>query len=81
MIKAVFIDIDDTLLDFAPTCEAALKEGFEKFGIGPYKDGMVNTLLDVTAEMWKEIEKEEITYDYLLKERFNRVFARLKSAF
>ena len=77
MIKAVFIDIDDTLLDFAPTCKAAMKEGFEKFGIAPYRDGMVNVLLDVTAEMWKEIEKEEITYDYLLKERFNRVFARL----
>ncbi len=77
MIKAVFIDIDDTLLDFEPTCAAAMREGFEKFGIGPYNEGMVSALLDVTAEMWKQIEKEEITYEFLLKERYNRVFKRL----
>ena len=77
MIKAVFIDIDDTLLDFEPTCAAAMREGFEKFHIGPYKDEMVKALLEVTSEMWKEIEREEITFEILRRERFGRVFSRL----
>ena len=81
MIKAVFIDIDDTLLDFERACEEALKEGFEKFSIGPYRDGMVKTLLEVTADLWKKLEKEEITYEFLLQERFKCVFEKLGIAF
>ncbi len=81
MIKAVFIDIDDTLLDFERACEEALKEGFEKFSIGPYRSGMVKTLLEVTADLWKKLEKAEITYEFLLKERFRCVFEKLKIDF
>ena len=77
MIKAVFIDIDDTLLDFERACEEALKVGFEKFSLGPYRDAAVKTLLEVTAELWKKLEKEEITYERLLKERFKCVFEKL----
>jgi HAD superfamily hydrolase (TIGR01549 family) len=77
MIKAVFIDIDDTLLDFERACEEALKVGFEKFSLGPYRDAVVKTLLEVTADLWKKLEKEEITYELLLKERFKCVFEKL----
>jgi YjjG family noncanonical pyrimidine nucleotidase len=77
MIKAVFIDVDDTLLDFERACEEALKAGFEKFSIGPYRDTVVKTFLEITAELWKKLEKEEITYELLLKERFKSIFEKL----
>ena len=77
MIKAVFIDVDDTLLDFERACEEAMRTGFEKFSIGPYRDGIAETLLEVTTDLWKKLEKEEITYDFILRERFECVFEKL----
>lgn len=80
-IKAVFIDVDDTLLDFAPTCEAALKAGFEKFALGEYKDEALDHFLNVTSEMWREIERGYIGYGELREQRFNRVFERIGISF
>ena len=39
-IKAVFIDIDDTLLSFSGYVRQAMKDGFRLFGLKPYEEEM-----------------------------------------
>ena len=36
MIKAVFLDIDNTILDFDAYVKEALESGFSAFGLGTY---------------------------------------------
>ena len=36
-MQAVFIDIDNTLLDFEEYVKQTMKTGFEHFGLKPYK--------------------------------------------
>ena len=40
VIKAVFIDIDDTVFSFSGFVKKAMRDGFEKFGLKPYTDEM-----------------------------------------
>ena len=40
LIKAVFIDIDDTVFSFSGFVKKAMCNGFEKFGLKPYTDEM-----------------------------------------
>lgn len=36
-VKAVFLDIDNTLLSFDGYVKQTMKEGFEHFGLKPYE--------------------------------------------
>lgn len=81
MIKAVLIDIDNTLLDFDGYVKFAMKKGFEDFGLIEYKDEMFDTFTAINNQMWQAIEKGEITYEQLLKTRWNKVFKEIGVAF
>lgn len=77
MIKAIFIDIDNTLLDFDAFVKEAMREGFEKFGLGAYEEGMFHTFLRINTEVWQEIEQGRMCYEEMLQTRWNRIFAAL----
>ena len=77
MIKVILIDIDNTLLDFDAYVKESMENGFEKFGLGKYEDGMFYVFEKINSEMWQQIEKGEITYDELVQTRWNRIFAAL----
>lgn len=81
MIKAVLIDIDNTLLDFDAYVQNAMREGFEAFGLRAYEDSMYQVFLKINTEMWRKIEQGIITYDELLKTRWNRIFEQLDITF
>lgn len=81
MIKAIMIDIDNTLLDFDAYVKESMKNGFEKFGLGEYEDGMFSVFEKINSEMWRQIERGELTYDELLKTRWNRIFSALNIPF
>ena len=80
-IKAVFIDIDNTLLDFDGYVIEAMKNGFLKYGIGEYKDGMSEVFQRVNNELWKSLEKGEIDFMTLRAIRWNKVFDILGLSF
>lgn len=81
MIKAVLIDIDNTLLDFDEYVKETMKEGFAEFGLTAYEEYMYEVFVKINYEMWRQIERNELTYDELLKTRWNRIFSELNISF
>lgn len=77
MIKAVLLDIDNTLLSFDEYVKHSMKTGFEEFGIGPYEDSMYPVFRRINLDLWEAIERGEITFAELSKVRWNRVFQSL----
>ena len=76
MIKAVLIDIDNTLLDFHKCAPLAVKNAFNKYGIA-YKEEYAPIFLKINDSLWQEIENGTLTREELFKIRFKRVFSTL----
>ncbi len=81
MIKAVLIDIDNTLLDFDAYVKNAMKDGFEKFNLATYEDYMFDVFERINSKMWKQIEWGTITFEQLQRDRWNNVFSALGISF
>jgi len=77
MIKAIFIDIDNTLLDFDAFVKAAMRDGFQKFDLGEYSDERFPVFLRINTEVWREIEQGRLSFEEMQKIRWNRVFEAL----
>ncbi len=76
MIKAVLLDVDNTLLDFNLSAKATIKTAFKELGI-EYSDGIFNTFLRVNDKLWRRIEKKEITREKLHEIRWGIIFDEL----
>lgn len=81
MIKAILIDIDNTLLDFDAYVKDSMKNGFDKFGLGTYKDSDYDTFTVVNNCLWHEIEEGTLTFEELKRIRWNKVFDALGISF
>ena len=75
-VKAVLIDIDNTLLDFHKSAKASMKKSFERLGL-EFKDCYFDTFTVVNDALWLEIEKGNLTRQQLFKISFNTVFKSL----
>lgn len=72
----VFIDIDDTLLDFTKCANDAIKSACSKFGV-PYTTTLVDTFHPINLDLWHRLEKKEVTKEKLFDTRFQIVFDKL----
>ncbi len=70
-------DLDDTLLDFQASEMLSFKQTFSHFGIHSI-DEIHKTYRVENNKLWKQIEKGEITKDFLKVERFKRTLAEHK---
>lgn len=77
MLKAILFDIDNTLLSFDEYVKESMRCGFEEFGIGPYRDEMFGVFLRENSALWHALERGEIDFNELKKQRWNRIFACL----
>lgn len=77
MIKLVFADIDNTLLDFDEFIRFAMETGFRKFCLGNYEPRMYTVFTEENGNLWKRLELGDLTFDYIEKNRWNIVFRRL----
>lgn len=77
MIKAVFLDIDDTLLSYMGYVRECMQTGFRKFGIGTYREAMLPVFEQVSGSLWRQLEHGELTFDELCDIRWQLVFDRL----
>lgn len=76
MIKTVFFDIDDTLLDFHKAEAIAIKQTFTEMGVEP-TDERIKLYSAVNLSQWKLLEKGEITRPRLLTRRFDIFYSQL----
>ncbi len=77
MIKVVFIDIDNTLLDFNKSSAQAIEKSFIEHNL-PYSDHVFNTFIKTNVGLWQRIERGEFTREQLHQERWNMILKQLQ---
>ncbi len=80
-MQMVFIDIDNTLLDFDAYIRKTMAEGFAHFGLKPYEPYMEEVFHRENGRLWRQIEQGTLTFHELEEIRWNNVFAALDIQF
>ena len=76
-MKLIFIDIDNTLLDFDKYTEESLKKGFKRFSLPEFEPYMLDVFHQENDKLWRKIEEGTLHIDGLKHVRFQRVFEAL----
>ncbi len=76
MIKAVFIDIDNTVMDFDRCSERSMRLTCADWDIA-YDASMFEVFKRYNDRRWQDIERGELTVARLFEVRWNEVFALL----
>lgn len=76
MIKAVLLDVDNTLLDFNKSASETIKSAFCELGLN-YSGGIFDVFLRINNMLWRKIETKEITRAELHRIRWNIIFDEL----
>ncbi len=79
MIQFVFLDLDDTLLDFRRAERESISKTLREFGIEP-SEKTVSRYSEINASLWKKLERGELTREHLLTERFRVLLRELGSS-
>lgn len=74
MIKVIFLDVDNTLLDFNACADWAVETAAKEAGI-PYSDLLCRAFHRVNNSLWKRVETGEYTKEYIYSIRWNMIFA------
>ena len=65
------VDVDDTILDFHAAAINAIKAAFAHFSV-MWEDSFEETFTIFNASLWAQLERKEITREYLHETRFPR---------
>lgn len=76
MIKAVLIDIDDTLLDFKRSAEVSIIQSQRESGI-TLPEGFIDVFITQNDAFWLKIERGEMTKEELHRVRWATIFRLL----
>ena len=76
MIRDVFLDVDDTILDFGRAEKEALASALLQMGV-PVNDESVKCYHEVNLAHWQMLERGEITRERLLVRRFEKFFEHI----
>lgn len=76
MYKALLFDLDDTLLDFKAAEDFTFKQLMQESNV-PYTQQLFVQYDEINQQLWRQLERQEITKQYLLDQRFTRFFAAL----
>lgn len=76
MIEFLFLDLDDTILDFKAQEDAAIVKTLADAGIDPI-DATCQRYSKINKNLWMRMEKGEITRDQVLYGRFEILFEEL----
>lgn len=74
--KVVFIDADDTLLDFKACAKRSLEEACQAFSL-TLPDNTLSVFFEINDELWRALERKELTFDELHEVRWKKIFAVL----
>ena len=73
MFEFLFLDLDDTILDFKKAEYIAIGRTFEAMGLEPTEE-IRHRYHEINQAHWKMLEKGELTRDQVLVQRFERLF-------
>ncbi len=73
MIEFLFLDLDDTILDFHKSERIALSKTLSAFGISPDEE-VLSTYSAINLAHWEALERGEMTRDQVLTGRFTALF-------
>ncbi|NCA92670.1 noncanonical pyrimidine nucleotidase, YjjG family [bacterium] len=76
MIKAILMDIDNTILDFRECSKDSMKKAYLEAGLN-FENYMFDVFTSTNEQLWEDIEKGILTKEKLLKIRWNTVFRKL----
>ena len=77
MIKAILLDIDNTLLSFDEYVKDAMRTGFKEFNLCKYDESMFSVFTEINNKLWHSLEKGEIDLEGLKKVRWSMIFESL----
>ncbi|MBQ7033141.1 MAG: YjjG family noncanonical pyrimidine nucleotidase [Clostridia bacterium] len=75
-IKAVLMDVDNTLLDFGICARDSMRGVFADWGV-PYREEMFPVFWEINGKLWEEIEEGHLTKEELYQIRWKLIFERL----
>lgn len=76
MTEFIFLDLDDTILDFHRAERIALAKTLREFGVEP-TDGVLSRYHVINQQHWQRLERGELTRDQVQEGRFRVLFAEL----
>ncbi|MBQ2714954.1 MAG: HAD-IA family hydrolase [Clostridia bacterium] len=74
--RAVFIDADDTLLDFKACAKRSLDEACEAFSL-TLPDNALSVFFKINDELWRSLERGELSFEKLHEIRWVKIFDAL----
>ena len=74
MIEFLFLDLDDTILDFHKAERLAISKTFADFGVDP-TDEVLHRYHLINKSCWERLERGEWTREQVLTRRFELLFA------
>ena len=75
-IRVLFLDIDNTLLDFDAGAAWGMEQCFRKAGL-EYRSEMFSVFTEENNKIWQRIERRELTMDDLFHVRWQAILAHL----
>ena len=76
MIKAILLDVDNTLLDFNKCACAAMQDAARDFSLALPEEAF-SAFRRINDGLWRQIEEQTLTTDELYRIRWARIFREL----
>ena len=77
MVEFLFLDLDDTILDFQKAEHVALSKTLESFGLKPTEE-VLKRYNQINRAHWEALERKEMTRDQVLLGRFQMLFGEFR---
>lgn len=74
--RTIFLDLDDTILDFGAAERVAISKTFRDIGLEP-TDALLARYRTLNEAQWEAFERGELTREQVLLRRFELLFAEL----
>lgn len=79
MLRTIFLDLDDTILDFGAAERAAIARTFTRVGL-PATEALMQRYSELNQLQWEAFERGELTRDAVLVRRFALLLEELGSS-
>lgn len=76
MIKFIFLDLDDTILDFHRSEAVALSKTLQSLNVEP-TEAVITRYSEINRAHWQALERKELTREQVLTGRFRQLFEEL----